>query len=365
MKFLFSFESTRMPLRSATIINWLLKRGHDVDVLYDRRISNGSMEGRDHLSKISVCDDIEKISNINTYDVWIVDLLNYKNYGEKSYYNRYFHLYKNILCVISFDDGSDFFDHRLNGELYPRVNCWLNNLLEKDKFKYHSEIREKCMLIPTYIEASNDNYQEFIHVHKQKIKPFLEKENQFYFSGAITGCIPAIDCRVNSILHLVRNGKVPYNVRVTGTDPAPFLEYLYDFFLDSSLKKPQLDRLSFLHEMNDHRYILSPKGNCQPLRRQYESFAFNNLIFINENNTVDYLFEGMPDVHFVKYKLDCSDLKEKIHYYHDNLNESQKIADAGTRFWHENCRIYIDGSLSTPLENYLLSKFKEITNVSL
>jgi hypothetical protein len=365
MKILFSFESNRMPLRSATIINWLTNHGHNVYVLYDERISHREMDSRHYLHKSIVIDSIDDIVNINEYDIWFADLLNYKNYSEKSFYNQYFYLYKNILCVISFDDGSDFFNHRLNIDLYPRVNCWLNNLLEKDKSSYHSEIREKCMLIPTYIESSNDNYEEFVQIHKQKIKPFIEKENQFYFSGMITGCIPAIDCRVNSILHLVRNDKVPYNVRVTGTDPSIFLEYLYKYFLDSSLKKPQLDRLSFLHEMNDHRYILSPKGNCQPLRRQYESFAFNNLVFINENNTVDYLFEGTPDVHFVKYKLDCSDLKEKIHYYYDNPNESQKIADAGTLFWHENCRVYIDGSLSLSLENYLLTRFEEITNVSL
>jgi hypothetical protein len=221
------------------------------------------------------------------------------------------------------------------------------------------------MLIPTYIEASNENYYEFTETNKQKIKNFNEKINEFYFSGTITGCMPAIDCRFNSILHLSRNGKVPYNIRVKGTDPTPFLKHFYDTCLDKKFKKPQIDRLDFLHEINNYKFILSPKGNCQPLRRQYESFAFNNLVFINENNTVDYLFEGTPDVHFVKYKLDCSDLKEKIHYYYDNLDEAQKIADEGTRFWHENCRIYSDGSISKSIENYLIDNFKNLTGTRL
>jgi hypothetical protein len=240
----------------------------------------------------------------------------------------------------------------------------MNNLIEKDKSIYHSVIREKCMLLPTYIEASNENYDEFVNILKEKIKPFDEKDSFFYFSGAITGCIPAIDCRFNSILHLTRSG-VPYNVRVTGTDPAPFLKYFYDCFLDNDLKKPHVDRVSYLNEINNHKFILSPKGNCQPLRRQYESFAFNNLVFINENNIVDYLFEGTPNVHFVQYKLDCSDLKEKLNYYYNNLDEASKIADAGTKFWEENCRIYPDGSLSESVSSYLIDNFKTITGISL
>lgn len=364
MKILFSFESVRMPLRSATIINWMIHRGHLVHVLYDENVAHSQMEGEFYLKNAKILKSIDDVININEYDIWFADLLNYKNYGLKSEYNPYFRKFKNTLCIISFDDGSDFFDHRLDYDLYGRVNCWINNLIEKDKEKYHESIRNKCMLMPTYIEASNENYYEFVDVLKEKIKPFEEKNNFFYFSGAITGCMPAIDCRFNSILHLIRSG-VPYNVRVTGTDPAPFLKYFYDCFLDNDLKKPHVDRVSFLHEINNHKFILSPKGNCQPLRRQYESFAFNNLVFINENNTVDYLFEGIPNIHFVQYKLDCTDLKEKLRYYSNNTSEAKKIADAGTKFWEENCRIYSNGDLSLSITQYLVENFYKHTNIKL
>jgi len=364
MKILFSFESGRMPLRSSTLINWLIFRGHEVHVLYELAVSHEEMEAKNSLSKATIIVDINDINEINTYDIWFADILNYKNYHLKSEYNSIFRRFKNTLCIISFDDGSDFFNHRLDDDLYGRVNCWVNNLIEKDKEKYHPIIRDKCMLMPTYIEASNENYCEFVDILKQKIKPFDEKINFFYFSGAITGCMPAIDCRFNSILHLIRSG-VDYNVRVTGTDPAPFLKYFYDCFLDNDLKKPHVDRVSFLHEINNHKFILSPKGNCQPLRRQYEAFAFNNLVFINENNTVDYLFEGIPNTHFVQYKLDCSDLKEKLRYYNNNLSEAKKIADAGTKFWEENCRIYQTGDLSKPTTQYLVENFYKHTNISL
>ena len=247
--------------------------------------------------------------------------------------------------------------------LHDRVDCWLNNLIEKDIELYHPSIRNKCMLLPTYIEASNDNYYEFINDQKNII-PFTEKSNIFYFSGAITGCIPAVDCRVNSIIKLLQS-KLPSKIRVNGTDNAPFLKYFYDHYLDASVKSPHIDRRTFLDEINNVKFILSPKGNCQPLRRQYEAFAFNNLVFINENNTVDYLFEGIPDKHFVSYKLDCSDLKNKCHYYFNNHVESQKIADAGTEFWKENCRIYKNGALSSNIESYLMTRFYDICNIKI
>jgi hypothetical protein len=248
-------------------------------------------------SRICKVHPNDTIKDFNDYDIWFADLLNYKNYDQPSAYHDNFKTFKNKLAIISYDDGPNFFDHRLDEELHDRVDCWLNNLIEKDRDKYHKSIQSKCMLLPTYIEDSNVNHDEF----KQSIKSFLDKESKVYFSGTITGCMPAIDCRVNSILALY-NSAIPNNIRVIGVESNPVFEYFYNFHLHQSIKKNMVDRSIFLNEMNDHKFILSPKGNCQPLRRQYESFAFNNLVFINENNVVDYLFEGTPNIHFVQYK---------------------------------------------------------------
>ena len=297
MKILFSFESGRMPLRSATLINWLVSRGHKVDVLYDQRVAHDDIEGVHYIKnatiykslpevmpRISSIPHSQMIRSVNDYDIWFADLLNYKNYHLKSSYNSYFRNFKNLLCIISLDDGNDYFVHRLDDDLFQKVGCFMNNLLEKDISVYHPEIQKRHMLIPTYIEASNEAYDEYVNIHKKTIKPYAQKEDFIYFSGAITGCFPAVDCRVNSINHASRSG-VPYNIRVTGTDPVAFLKYFYDHHIDSDFKKPAIDRLTFLNELDNHKIILSPKGNCQPVRRQYEGFAFNTLVFINENNT--------------------------------------------------------------------------------
>jgi len=373
MKILFSFESSRIPVRSITFINWLVHRGHIVHVLYDESVCHEPMSHRIYLKHIKVINSSklkqsrickthpnDTIRDFNDYDIWFADILNYKNYHELSAYHGDFKTFKNKLVIISYDDGPIFFDHRLDEELHDRVDCWLNNLIERDRSKYHKSIQSKCMLLPTYIEDSNINYNEF----KQSIKPFLEKESKTYFSGTMTGCVPGIDCRLSSIVAICESS-VPYNVRVIGSETSPILEFFYNHYLHKSLKQGMVDRTTFLNELNDCKFSLSPKGNCQPVRRQYESFAFNNLVFINENNVVDYLFEGTPNVHFVQYKLDCSDLKEKLHYYCNNLDEAKKIADAGTKFWEENCRIYPDGSLSESVSSYLIDNFKRITDVSL
>lgn len=350
-----------MPLRAATLINWLCFRGHVVTVLYDIDICNVNMEGSHYLDRARI---INRIDDFNEYDMWFADLLNYKNYHLMSAYNEKIKKFEGTFCVISFDDGSDFFDHRLDEHAHQKVACWLNNLIEKDLEKYHKDIRSKNMLLPTYIEASNENYDIFCNIHKGVIKPFEEKESRFYFSGAVTGCIPAIECRINSILHLVRSD-LPYNVRVTGTDPSPFLQYLYDNYINVDLKNPLIDLSLFLHELNDHKFLLSPKGNCQPLRRQYEGYAFNNLVFINENNTVNYLFSGIADENYVSYKLDCSDLKDKMRYYMNNLDKAKTIADNGNKYWKDNCIVYMNGDISPSVTRYLLENFKEITGVDL
>jgi len=379
MKILFSFESSRMPVRSITLINWLIHRGHTVHILYEESVGHEPMSycvfnrtdiSMNHVriiklskpkqSRICKIHPNDTIKDFNDYDIWFADILNYKNYHELSAYHDEFKTFKNKLAIISYDDHPIFFDHRLDEELHDRVDCWINNLIEKDRSKYHKSIQSKCMLLPTYIEASNINYGEF----KQSIKPFLEKESKTYFSGTMTGCVPGIDCRLSSIVAACDSG-VPYNVRVIGSETSPILEFFYNHYLHKSLRQNMVDRTTFLNELNDCKFSLSPKGNCQPVRRQYEAFAFNNLVFINENNVVDYLFEGTPNVHFVQYKLDCSDLKEKLNYYCNNLDEAKKIADAGTKFWEENCRIYPDGSLSESVSSYLINNFKTITSISL
>lgn len=354
MKILFSFESKNMPLRAATIIKWFRSKNHIVDVLYDEYVSHEKIESPHFLDGFQI---MNTVSDFNEYDVWFADILNYKNYGELSYYNSEMEFYKNKLCIISFDDGPEYFNHRLSPTVHEKVYCWVNNIIFKDREKYIKPIQEKNMLMPTYIETSNNNYFHFKN-NNIKILDFLEKESRVYFSGAITGCIPSFDCRINSIMHVV-DSSVPHFIRVHGSDPNIILSELYKLFIGDDLKSPLVPYDEFLNEMNLNKFILSPKGNCQPLRRQYEGFVFNNLLFINENNTVDYLCEGKPDHHFVSYKLDCSDLKEKLKYYYYNLEDAKVIADNGTKFWHENCRIYDDGSLSEYMNNYLVENFKK------
>lgn len=361
MKILFSFESCRMPLRAATFINWLIYKGHVVDVLYDINVCHSPMEAPEYLKNATV---IDHVCDYEIYDVWFIDLLNYINYSSLSFYNDAINSYNNIACVVSFDDGPDFFDHRLDSSAREKIYCWLNNLLELDLEKYNHVIRDKCMLLPTYMEASNENYHVWTQSQNNQITPFNDKQSTFYFSGAITGCLPVLDCRVNSIIHLTR-ANVPYDIRVTGSDPAPFLKHFYDHCIDNSLKRPHVGPIEYLTELNANKFLLSPKGNCQALRRQYEGFAFNNLVFINDNYTTRYLCEGIPNYHYVSYKADCSDLKEKIRYYYNNINEGHIIADNGTEYWRNNCIIHPNGELSSYITTYLVQNFERHTGIQI
>lgn len=361
MKILFSFECNIIPIRASTLINWLVSRGHSVDVLYDDVVCGELIKGAHYLQKATIHNTI---NDFNEYDVWFADLLSYNRYKEKTIYLHELHEFKNILCIISFDDSSSFFDHRLDEQLHERVNCWLNNLIENDREIYHRSIQNRCMLIPSFIEASNFNYYDLTEILNVPIKNFKDKKDVVFFSGSITGGLPVIDCRLSSILKTINSG-IPFHIRVTGTDPAPFLKYMYDHCLDISLKRPHTDKVSFLHEMNDHKFVLSPKGNGQNTRRHYEAFAFNNLAFINENNTVEHLFNGIPDIHYIKYKIDASDLKEKLIYYATHLDEANLISNAGHEYWLEHCKINKDGSLSDSMSKHLIDHFRYFTNIGL
>lgn len=361
MKILFSFECNIIPIRASTLINWLVSRGHTVDLLYEDTVCGQLIKGAHFLKNATIYNTI---NDFNEYDIWFADLLSYNRYKEKSIYLHEFEEYKNILAIISFDDSSSFFDHRLDEHTHERVNCWLNNLIEKDRDIYHRAIQNRCMLIPPFIESSNYNYYDLTEALNISIKQFIDKMDKVFFSGSITGGLPVIDCRFSSILKTIQSG-LPFHIRVTGTDPAPFLKYMYDNCLDDALKRPLTDKITFLHEMNDHKFVLSPKGNGQNTRRQYEAFAFNNLAFINENNTVEHLFNGMPNVHYVSYKIDASDLKEKLLHYASNLDKAQNIADAGNKFWEENCKINKDCSLQPSMVRHLVDHFRYFTNISL
>jgi hypothetical protein len=361
MKILFSFECNTIPIRASTLINWLVSRGHIVDLLYEDTVCGELIKGAHFLKNATIYNTI---NDFNEYDIWFADLLSYNRYKEKSIYLHEFEEYKNILAIISFDDSSSFFDHRLDEHTHERVNCWLNNLIEKDRDIYHRAIQNRCMLIPPFIESSNYNYYDLTEALNISIKQFIDKMDKVFFSGSITGGLPVIDCRFSSILKTIQSG-LPFHIRVTGTDPAPFLKYMYDNCLDDALKRPLTDKITFLHEMNDHKFVLSPKGNGQNTRRQYEAFAFNNLAFINENNTVEHLFNGIPNVHYVSYKIDASDLKEKLLHYASNLDKAQNIADAGNKFWEENCKINKDCSLQPSMVRHLVDHFRYFTNISL
>jgi hypothetical protein len=361
MKILFSFESHAIPVRAVTLINWLVNRGHSVDILYDDVICDKSINGSHYLKNAQIYSNID---DFNEYDIWFADLLSQNKQNEKSSYLYELMEYKNILCIISFDDSSSFSDHRLDECVHEKVHCWLNNLIENDRDVYHRTIRNKCMLIPSFIESSNFNYNDLVNILNIPVKKFMDKKDMLYFSGTITGGFPVIDCRITTITKAIQSG-IPFHIRVVGTDPAPFLKYMYDYCLDSSLKRPHTDKIAFLNELNDHKFILSPKGNGQNTRRHYEAFAFNNLAFINENNNVEHLFNGIPNVHYVSYKIDASDLKEKLLYYASNLDAAQKIADNGTEYWETNCKINQDGSLSDSLTKHLIDHFRYITNINL
>ena len=78
MKILFSFECTWMPIRARVFINFLKSRGNYIDIV----VPSDEFDGKSDIKYDSLSNDIS-ILNLDNYDLWFHDLLNYAELGEK------------------------------------------------------------------------------------------------------------------------------------------------------------------------------------------------------------------------------------------------------------------------------------------
>lgn len=342
MKILFSFECISMPIRASIFINFLVTQGHIVDL----HVPFDKFEGKSDIRYTNFYKDIENI-NLNYYDVWMHDLLNYDELYKFSKYNFYFKNFNKKLVIINYDDGSIFFEYRIE---YPeRVNLWMNNLLFKDKRRYPEYIRDKCMLVPSYIEESNKHFNYI----NDNIIEFTQKNNRLHFSGTLTGGLPAFEHRAVVVSELKRSN-IDKIIRVCGHENHITLKWYYDFIVPSEYKLKSVEYLDFINEMNNSKYIFALKGNgMDPTRRCFESLFFNSLTFMTKNNYTEYLAQPQNEKHVVDIEIDGSDVLDKLDYYCNNLYESENIANNGRLFWEQNCRIFNECKLNDSIESYL------------
>lgn len=356
MNILFSFECNWMPIRARVFINFLENRGHFVDILTPINTFEGSTDIKFNKNFTNI-----NLVNLNNYDLWIHDLLNYDKLHEKSEFNLFFEKFKNKLAIINYDDGCSFFEYRLNNP--ERIDIWINNILYKNKNKYANFISSKCMLVPSYVEDSNRH--NLIVEQNNTLIPFKDKKNRVYFTGTLTGGFPCYEHRSN-VINEVLNIKMDNIIRIHGSENHAVLKWFYTYIVPNSVKQNMVDYPTFLTEINDSKFVLALKGNgTDPTRRYFESLSFNCLTFLTENNITEYLAQAEENKHYVSIKLDASDVNDKLQYYSDNIIESEKIANAGYDFWKQNCKIFNDGSLNENIKNYLIDNFMRISNIKL
>ena len=356
MNILFSFECSWMPIRAKTLINFLKKRGHVIDILTTADTFDGKADIRFNANYKNIND-----VNLEIYDLWIHDLLNYEKISEKSDFNYYINKFKNKFGIVNYDDGCEFFDYRL--ENLSKVDIWVNNILYRNRKKYNNYIANKCMLVPSYIEDSN-SHNKILEKNKSFV-PFSNKKDRVYFTGTLTGGFPCYEHRSN-IISEVDKLEIEKLIRVHGSENHVVLKWFYDHIISTQYKKEMVNYDAFINEINNSKFVLCLKGNgTDPTRRYFESLSFNCLSFVTENNYTEHLIECEGNKHYINIKLDASDINSKIEYYNNNTHEAKRIADAGYNFWNENYRIFEDGSLSIHMENYIIDNFNKIASIKL
>ena len=95
------------------------------------------------------------------------------------------------------------------------------------------------------------------------------------------------------------------------------------------------DDLSFLYPFKSHvslnttkqfKYLIVVDGNTWPNRLQ-QYLQLNSVILYNGIFKDVYMWKLEPWVHYVPFKVDCSDLEERLHWVMNHDNEAKRISE--------------------------------------
>lgn len=94
----------------------------------------------------------------------------------------------------------------------------------------------------------------------------------------------------------------------------------------------------YLKALNNSKFVLAPKGfSPGPTYRMFDGFKSRSVVISNEHiYNVEYWNMPKEDEHFVSYNMNFKDIEDKILYYFNNPDESQKIANNGYSYYKNN-----------------------------
>lgn len=354
MNILFTFEDQVQLERAAYLINWMIYKKYNVHVFCAVEVLSYV---RDRI--LIPIDSV--IVDFQNYDIWIYSIRGDLDRKKCLYFNE-LSRFKNKMFMLSLDDNTELYDYKVSAEILDKTTCYFGNVWYKYKniTKLLTEDQElKFRLLPSFHESSN--FKEYNNI--QSI-PYIGKKNSLSFVGTITGKIPVQDLRITTVVKILREWKHPWVMKITGHGEDPVNTYYYNSYFKNDpdvgpkLIGSNMPFEAYINIINENKFSLCPKGNSPHITyRFFESLKLKTLVFMNEiPGDVEFYYPPIPNKHYISYRLDCSDLIDKLEYFYKRPDEAIKIVDEGFKYW-EHFKFEPNGKVSDELDVYLTENF--------
>lgn len=154
--------------------------------------------------------------------------------------------------------------------------------------------------------------------------PLCNRERTIVFYGVRTGGknFPEGRNSREEAVRLLQGGDLPFE--------GGLVDGGADYPTAKELLVPRISGKEHFRRLDSTAICLCLWGHCPLTYRFFEGLSRRNLVVTQTLAGIRFARGGLqPDVHYVETKADLSDLKEKLDYYLNHIDEAQRIADAG------------------------------------
>jgi hypothetical protein len=204
---------------------------------------------------------------------------------------------------------------RIPDALTARTHVFLRNHWPKDPNHIPEFVRPRIGWLPPMLKA----------MAPKAGKPLAERAGGAIFFGTRTGfsnLVSGKNAREETVRHM-RASDLPFCGGISPHDEARY-------HTSPELLVPRMSERAHTRLLADSKVCLAPWGNHPITYRLFEGMALRCLVIAQPLRAVSFLDGGLePGRHYVEVASDLSDLTEVVRHYLSNLDEAQRIADAG------------------------------------
>lgn len=226
------------------------------------------------------------------------------------------------VCVFQLCDGENMCFQRIPPAVMKRADLFLRNHWPRDENRIPEQARARMGWLPPMMKV----------LEALPGSALAERSGGAIFFGTRTG-FANLEGGRNAREELVRSMRATDLPFQGGLLPHDDPRYP----VDPELVVARVSEAVHARMLKDAKICLAPWGNHVLTYRFFEGLARRCLVVAQSIHSATFLDGGLQaGRHYVEVAADLSDLAERVRYYLANLEEAQRIADAG----HEHFKAY-------------------------